>query len=419
MRENDRRLRAIERGRSERPDRLPITALLALALAGFVTILTEALPAGLLPQIGVGLAVSESLAGQLVTLYAIGSLVAAIPLMAATQGVRRRPLLLAAIAGFAIANMVTTVSMSYALTLVARFLAGVAAGLLWALLAGYAARMVPQHQKGRAIAIAMVGTPLALSLGVPAGTFLGTLMGWRACFAVMSLLALILIVWVRLKVPDFAGQATGQRLSLRHVFTLPGIRSILFVVLAFVLAHNILYTYIAPFLATAGMAERTDLVLLVFGIASLIGIGIIGVLIDRHLRALTLASTILFGCAALALGVAVDAPAAVYGAVGAWGVAFGGAATLFQTALANAAGQAADVAQSMLVTAWNMAIAGGGAVGGVLLDRLGAGAFPPALLALLVATVLVAWVARGHGFPARSNEPVPCRDGVPRQAWGP
>ncbi|CAM0554216.1 MFS transporter [Vreelandella titanicae] len=388
-----------ERSETEQSDRLPITALLALALAGFVTILTEALPAGLLPQIGAGLEVSESLAGQLVTLYAIGSLVAAIPLMAATQGVRRRPLLLAAIVGFAIANTITTLSTSYILTMMARFLAGVAAGLLWALLAGYAARMVPEHLKGRAIAIAMVGTPLALSLGVPAGTFLGTLMGWRACFGIMTLMALILIVWVHIKVPDFAGQSVGKRLTLRQVFTLPGIRPVLFVVLAFVLAHNILYTYIAPFLADANLAERTDLVLLVFGIAALVGIWVIGVLIDRYLRVMTLASTSLFGVAALMLGIAGDMPVAIYVAVGAWGLAFGGAATLFQTALAKAAGEAADVAQSMLVTVWNLAIAGGGVIGGVLLDRFGAGAFPPALLVLLTATLLAVWAARKHGFP--------------------
>lgn len=390
----------MESSKTAQSDRLPITALLALALAGFVTILTEALPAGLLPQIGAGLGVSDSLAGQLVTIYAIGSLVAAIPLVAATQRVRRRPLLLAAIVGFAIANTVTTISTSYILTMVARFLAGVAAGLLWALLAGYAARMVPEHLKGRAIAIAMVGTPLALSLGVPAGTFLGTLVGWRACFGIMSVMALVLIVWVRVKVPDFAGQSAGKRLTLRQVFTMPGIRPVLFLVLVFVLAHNILYTYIAPFLANANLAERTDLVLLVFGISALIGIWIIGVLIDRYLRKLTLASTFLFGLAALVLGLAGDVPIAVYVAVGAWGLSFGGAATLFQTALAKTAGEAADVAQSMLVTAWNLAIAGGGIVGGILLDRFGAVSFPPALLVLLVVTLLVVWSARLHGFSA-------------------
>lgn len=379
--------------------RLPIASLLALALAGFVTILTEALPAGLLPQISAGLKISEALAGQLVTVYAIGSLVAAIPLTAATQGVRRRPLLLAAIAGFFVANTVTTFSASYVLTMVARFLAGVSAGLLWALLAGYAARMVPEHQKGRAIAIAMVGTPLALSLGVPAGTFLGDLVGWRMCFGIMSVLALVLMVWVRIQVPNFDGQAAGKRLPLGRVFTIAGVRSVLFVVLAFVLAHNILYTYIAPFLAAAGMAKRTDLVLLTFGISSLLGIWIIGVLIDQHLRALTLASTAVFGLSALVLGIAGDAPVVVYAAVAVWGLAFGGVATLFQTAIAKTAGNAADVAQAMLVTAWNMAIAGGGIVGGVLLDRLGVAAFSPVLLLLLAATLVVVWAARQHGFP--------------------
>ncbi|PLP85750.1 MFS transporter [Pseudomonas sp. FFUP_PS_473] len=379
---------------------LPVTSLLALALAGFVTILTEALPAGLLPQISAGLGVSEALAGQLVTIYAIGSLLAAIPLTAVTQGVRRRPLLLAAVAGFVVANTVTTFSDSYVLTIVARFLAGVSAGLLWALLAGYAARMVPEHQKGRAIAIAMVGTPLALSLGVPAGTFLGNLVGWRTCFGIMSGLALVLMVWVRVKVPDFAGQAAGKRLSLGHVFTVAGVLPVLFVVLAFVLAHNILYTYIAPFLTAAGMAERTDLALLVFGVASLLGIWIVGVLIDCHLRTLTLTSTALFGLAAMALGVAADAPTVIYVAVATWGLAFGGAATLFQTAIAKTAGDAADVAQSMLVTVWNMAIAGGGIIGGVLLDRLGVAAFAPALLVLLAATLVVVWAAKDHGFPA-------------------
>ncbi|MDX0023464.1 MFS transporter [Sinorhizobium meliloti] len=379
--------------------RFPLSGLLALATAGFITILTEALPAGLLPQIGANLSVSEALAGQLVTIYAVGSLLAAIPLTAATQGVRRRPLLLIAIIGFAVANTVTAISADYILTMLARFIAGVSAGLLWALLAGYAGRMVPDHMKGRAIAVAMIGTPLALSLGIPAGTFIGSVIGWRACFGLMSVLALILIAWVMAKVPDFPGQAVGERHSLARVFAIPGVRPVLFVTLSFVLAHNILYTYIAPFLATANMVEQTDLVLLVFGINALGGIGIVGALIDRRLRELTLLSTILFGLSALAVGIWNEAPAVIYMAVGVWGLAFGGAATLFQTAIANAAGEAADVAQSMLVTAWNIAIAGGGIIGGLLLEKVGAHVFAPALLCLLGPTLIVAWAARRKGFP--------------------
>lgn len=383
-------------------DRLPIAALLALALAGFITIVTEALPAGLLPQISAGMNISGALAGQFVTLYAVGSLVAAIPLITATQGMRRRPLLLLALAGFVVANTVTAFSVNYVITMAARFLAGVSAGLVWALLAGYAARMVPDEKKGRAIAIAMVGTPLALSLGVPAGTLLGSLIGWRMCFGIMSVMAVGLMVWVRIRVPDFAGLAAGKRLPLRQILTLAGVRPVLFVVLTFVLAHNIFYTYIAPFLASVNMAERTDLILLVFGVASLLGIWVIGVFVDRYLRLLTLISTVLFALSAFVLGVMNDMPAAVYMAVAVWGLSFGGAATLFQTAIARNAGDAADVAQSMLVTAWNLAIAGGGIVGGILLDSLGSTAFSPAVVLLLLSALAVIWATRLHGFPTES-----------------
>lgn len=383
-------------------DRLPIAALLALALAGFITIVTEALPAGLLPQISAGMNISGALAGQFVTLYAVGSLVAAIPLITATQGMRRRPLLLLALAGFVVANTVTAFSVNYVITMAARFLAGVSAGLVWALLAGYAARMVPDEKKGRAIAIAMVGTPLALSLGVPAGTLLGSLIGWRMCFGIMSVMAVGLMLWVRIRVPDFAGLAAGKRLPLGQILTLAGVRPVLFVVLTFVLAHNIFYTYIAPFLASMGMAERTDLILLVFGVASLLGIWVIGVFVDRYLRLLTLISTVLFALSAFVLGVMNDMPAAVYMAVAVWGLSFGGAATLFQTAIARNAGDSADVAQSMLVTAWNLAIAGGGIVGGILLDSLGSTAFSPAVVVLLLSALTVIWAARLHGFPTES-----------------
>jgi predicted MFS family arabinose efflux permease len=363
------------------PRRFPLTGLLALATAGFITILTEALPAGLLREISSDLHISDAMTGQLVTIYAVGSLVAAIPLTAATRSMRRRPLLLSAIAGFAVVNTVTALSSNYAVIMAARFLAGVSAGLLWALLAGYATRMVAPHLAGRAIAVAMVGTPLALSLGVPAGTFLGAAVGWRVIFGIMTGLTIVLIGWTLWKVPDFAGETGGDRPSLRRVFTMAGIRPVLFVTLDFVLAHNVLYTYIAPYLQAAGLADQVDRVLLAFGIAALGGIWIVGMLIDRWLRAMTIASTMLFPLAAIALGIGTTGPA-IYSGVLIWGLAFGGAATLFQTASTQAAGKAADVAQSMVVTAWNIAIAGGGLVGGYLLETLGAGILPWSLCIL-------------------------------------
>lgn len=381
-------------------NRLPVAALLALAMTGFTGILTETIPAGLLPQISQGLGVSEAFAGQTVTIYAIGSVIAAIPLTVATQGWRRRSVLLVAIIGFLVFNTITALSPNYFLTMTARFFAGISAGLSWSLLAGYARRMVHPTLQGRAMALAMVGTPVALSLGVPVGTWLGNFVGWRITFGIMSILTLLLIVWVLLRVPDYPGQSKRQRLPLYQIFTTPGVRSILAVIVAWMLAHNILYTYIAPFLSLAGLTERVDLVLLIFGLAALIGIWIVGMIVERWLRLSVLLSLIVFAVMALAIGIGGASPIVVYPAVAVWGLTFGGAATLLQTALADAAGDGADVAQSMCVTVWNCAIAGGGIVGGFLLETKGVASFPWALLLSILVGLIIAAVARRHGFPA-------------------
>jgi len=377
---------------------LPVGALLALAMTGFICIVTETLPAGLLPLISDGLAISPSMAGQMVTAYALGSVLAVIPMTIATRGWRRRNVLLLTIAGFLLFNSITALSSHYGVTLVARFFAGVAAGLAWSLLAGYARRMVAPQQQGRALALAMVGTPIALSLGVPLGTWLGGLLGWRTTFGLMSGVSLVLIGWVLVKVPDFAPQPAHQRLSLRKVLTTPGVRPVLAVVISWMLAHNILYTYIAPFVAPAGLAERVDLVLLVFGIAALAGIGVTARLVEPLLRNTVLVSLTAFAAVSVLLGLLGNVPQVIYLGVAVWGLSFGGAATLLQTALADAAGDGADVALSLNVVAWNSAIAGSGVVGGVLLDTWGVAAFAWAMLLLVGVAFAIAWAASAHGF---------------------
>ena len=99
-----------------------------------------------------------------------------------------------------------------------------------------------------------------------------------------------------------------------------------------------------------------------------------------------------------------DTPTAIYAASAIWGLAFGGCATLFQTASAKAAGPAADLAQSMLVTMWNTAIAGGGLVGGLLLERFGPESLAPGLLLLIALAGAMTFAARDHGFPAGQRE---------------
>lgn len=248
------------------------------------------------------------------------------------------------------------------------------------------------------MAIVGVGQPIALSLGVPLGAWLGGLSDWRLVFWIMSAVALLLLAWIRLSVPDFSGQARHQRLSVGRVFSIAGVRPVLLVLFAWILAHNILYTYIAPFLGTTETSLRVDVILLVFGIASVVGIWATGMLVDRRLRGLTLLSLAAFAGAALLLAIAHGSPIVVLAGVTIWGLTFGGAPTLLQTALADSAGEHADVAQSILVTVFNLAVAGGGLVGGLVMETAGAATLPWILIPLAVLALVTTWQAHGHGF---------------------
>jgi predicted MFS family arabinose efflux permease len=260
--------------------------------------------------------------------------------------------------------------------------------------------MVAPHLQGRALAIAMVGTPVALSLGVPLGTWLGKSVGWRATFAAMSVLTLGLVAWVLAKVPDYPGQASARRQPLRAVLLTPGVRPVLAVVFTWMLAHNVLYTYIAPFLAPARMTDQVSSVLFIFGAAALAGIAATARAIDRHLRGAVRSSLAAFALTALAYALWPHSQGVILAGAALWGFSFGGAATLLQTALADAAEDGADVALSMNVVTWNAAIAGGGVTGGVLLDRFGSASFPCIVLVLTLAAFCIATACRVHGFPA-------------------
>lgn len=382
-------------------ERLPLGGLLALAMAAFITLLTEIMPAGLLSSIALGLNVSESLAGQFITAYAVGALVAAIPITSLTQGMRRRPLLLTAIFGFAVVNLVTALSDSYSISLIARFFAGVFGGIVWTLLVGYAVRMSPPHLSGRAIAISGAGATLALVLGVPLGTLLGRAIGWQGAFGLMSAIALLLMVWVIAIVPDFSGQTKAQRQSLYSVFSKTGIRAVLFVVFTFVVAHNILYIYIEPSLKPSGLSAKVDVVLFIFGLGSIIGLWLVGVMVDRWLKFLAVASIMTFVVASLLLGLWGDLPQMVYFFVVVWGLSVGGFATITQTALSRFANESIDMAQSMYTTGWNTAVACGGIIGGILLNRSGVASFAWIVIGILSISLLGAVFAMNRGLAAK------------------
>ena len=382
-----------------RPDRLPMLALIGLFVSGFIGILTEALPAGLLPQMSRTLHESVAVTGQTVTVYAIGTAIAVVPLAVATTTWRRRDLLIVALVVQIATNVLTAASTDLTLTLIVRFVAGLSSGVIWSLLGAYAARIAPEGKQGRAIAIALGGIPVSLALGIPAGVFVGQVAAWQVAFLASAGLTVLTIVWALVYLPNLAGIPRGNRHTIGYVLRLRGVPTILVVVGCFIVAHNVLYTYVAQFLGDIGLGAQTGWILFAFGALAVASIFIVGLLIDRHLRLIIVWSTVVFALAALAFALLSGSVAAVYVASAAWGLAFGSSATLFTTAVVRVAGDAGDVAQSVMISVFSGSIAVGGLLGGVLLGSFGSRSLVDVCFVLVAAAAVITYVARRDAFP--------------------
>ncbi len=373
-----------------------------MALMGFILIATETMPAGLLPQIAHGLAIAEGTAGQLVSAYALGTVMLTIPAIAFTRGMRRKPVFLVGILGFVVASAVATLSPAIWLTLGARFAAGAFSGLLWGMLAGYARRISAPAMAGRALAIASLGTPLGLAVGTPLGSWLGSTFDWRWSFGTLTGLAILTLVLAWAFVPDAPGQRAESQIPMAKVAAIPGVAVILVVIFAWMLAHNTFYTYIAAYLRTANISLGVDVALVVFGMSALAGIIITGALIDRAPRLLVLASISVFLAAGVVFLFGAHSQVAVVTALILWGVAFGGAAPQLQTAISAAAGDNVDVANSLLGVVFNIAIFAAGVLGAVLITSFDSTVLPVLMAGLAATALAVAVSARRAGFPARA-----------------
>lgn len=386
--------------------RLPAAALLIMALTGFVLIASETMPAGLLPHIAAGIDVSEAAAGQLVSAYALGTVIAAIPATVATREWRRKPLVVFGGIGIFAANVVTAVSPDIGLSLAVRLFAGACSGLLWGILAGYARRISPPEHAGRALAIASIGVPAGLAFGTPLGSWIGYTLGWRYSFGTLAIVALVTAVLTMVFVPDAPGQRATSQMPVTKVFRLPGVALILAVICAWMLAHNTFYTYIAAYLRFADVGLSPQLALVTFGLAAIAGVWITALMIDRALRSLLLLSIASFVVAGVTFAVAHQSSAAVLAAIVLWGVAFGGAATQLQTAMADSSGENADVANSLVGVAFNLAIFGGGVLGAVFITYDDGPGLPLVMIVLPLVALFVALAGRRSAFPPRRRETV-------------
>lgn len=183
-------------------------ALLSLAVGGFAIGTGEFVVMGLLPQVASDLSVSIPRAGELISAYALGVVVGAPLLTAASVRYRRKPVLLVLMSWFAAGNLLSALAPSFGLVLLARFATGLPHGAFFGAGAVVAGSLVDKTRSNSAMAVMFAGLTVANIVGVPLTTILGQHAGWRLVYAIVGLIAVLAVLAVALAVPADAGVRT-------------------------------------------------------------------------------------------------------------------------------------------------------------------------------------------------------------------
>ncbi|MDX3000961.1 MFS transporter [Kribbella solani] len=260
-------------------------ALFALTTGGFAIGTTEFVTMGLLPQIAAGVHISIPTAGHVVSAYALGVVVGAPVIAALGARTGRKRLLLGLMAVFVVGNVLSAVATSYEFLMAARFLSGVPHGAFFGIGAVVGASMVPPDRRARAIAMSMLGLPVANIVGVPLTTLLGQRFGWQLPFLAVGVLGLLTLVAVWLWVPP---QPVGSEVNVRSELSAlrrPQVWMALLVGMVGFGGMFATYSYITPTMTElAGFSESAvTIVLAVYGIGMTVGTVLGGRLADRSL----------------------------------------------------------------------------------------------------------------------------------------
>jgi DHA1 family inner membrane transport protein len=392
---------------------IPYFSLITLATAVFVTVTIEMLPTGLLPQMSVGLGVTESQIGLTVSIFAFTVVITSAPLSILTRRVPRHVLLISVLLVLAVSASLSALSVDYAMLVASRILGGIAHGVFWSVAGAYAAYLVPKEHLGRAVAIVLGGGSLAFVLGVPLGTALGAALGWRLSFWIMAGLAIVGALVLLRFIPRVDHLARGGVVTTpTGTITVPteddlaetpareqSVAAVVFVSLitaVTMIGQYTFYTFIAPyFLGPVGLKEsEVSPALFAYGAAGAISLVLVALWLGRRPRLWLVASMVFLLAAVLALAIAPQIVPLALVAFFLWGLTMGNLPPLLQTRVLHAAPmRIRDTANAFYTTAFNIGIGGGALLGSLVLAGLGISALPWVFAGILVVAIALTVVS--------------------------
>ncbi|MBR0640941.1 MFS transporter [Bacillus safensis] len=370
-----------------------------LALAAFLIGTIEYIITGIIQMVADDLQVTTSAAGLLVTSLALSAAIGAPIVIALTINIDRRKILSCMLIIFTLSNIITSVSHSFEMVLMTRVLQGISGGTAIVVAMAVATRLVEREKRGTAIGIILMGLSSSLVLGVPIGTFLSSMIGWKALFAAIGLITLIPLIVVYRRIPSMKEQepvTLGMQLSiLKDKRILLAVAVTLF----YVGGYSTLFTYLTPFLQESANLSITEIsgILLLAGICSFLGSSLGGVAADKKGPTFTIFSGIILQIIMLMLLAFVTGNLVVMVAViMIWMIATWSTSPAQQLYLVTLVPKSPDIALSVNTSFIQFGFALGSGLGGLVLSRtsilhlswISAGTV---LLALLMTILMVAF----------------------------
>ena len=365
-------------------------AILSVAVGAFALVTSEFLPVGVLNDVASDLGISAGHAGLMVTLPGIMAALAA-PLLSVIIGTMdRRYLLIGLTLIMIIANSVVAFANDFSLLLFGRVLLGISIGGFWATAIALSGRLAPKGVGvAKATSIIMMGVTLATVLGVPVGTWLSGLMGWRMTFLVTALVGIPVLLAQVLLLPRLTPEKAIRVSDLPALFINPQARVGLIAVLLIGLAHFAAYTYVAPFFKNSSGFDGPTIgsLLLLYGAAGVLGNVFAGFAANRSVRNTLLLVALMIGTSTALFPHFATGMTGAAMLIALWGFAFGAFPACASIWMFVVAPKDVERGMPLFVALFQVIIALGSFFGGQIVDQMGTSVL------LSLATALV-----GAGF---------------------
>jgi DHA1 family inner membrane transport protein len=386
--------------------------LIALFLAAFAFGTTEFVIAGVLPEVAEGLGVSIPSAGTLVSGYALGIAIGGPLLTLATPRVPRRTLLLGLVAVFTLGQVACALAPGFTSMLALRIAVAVAHGTYFGVAMVVATGLVSDERRGMAVALVLAGLTVSGIVGVPAGTAIGNLWGWRATFWAMTALGVVAASAIALLIPATKA-AAARPASLGREIGVLGRQQVwtsLIVMLMLMLAQFVPYTYITPLLQTVtGLSAGTvPWVLLASGVGATLGVFIGGKVAGHRLMTALIAMLAMQAVVMAAMYVVAPYPVPMLLVVMVWGALNFSIGTAVQTRILRWTADAPNLASSLIPSGFNVGIAIAAFVGATMLNAgLPYRTLPLVGVAAMAVAVVAAVLSKTAERRSGSRPPLP------------